>query len=161
MKLIVSILIGLIFFGDAELNEIRKMYPKVAVSESSIKNFQAKLSEVTMEHNKVLVAYKGASTVMFTKYIKIVQEKKVNFKEGVKWIEFAVKSKPDNIEIRMIRMSIQENTPKVAKYNTHIQEDKKFIEQHYQELSGSLKEYIRNFILNSKSFSDTEKANYK
>ncbi|HWR93999.1 MAG TPA: hypothetical protein VN192_02225 [Flavobacterium sp.] len=161
MKLVFSLLFFLQFSVDVELAEIRKMYPKVAVSESSIKKFQEKLSEVTMESNKVLVAYKGASTVMYTKYIKNVPEKKVNFKEGVKWIEFAVKNKPENIEIRMIRLSIQENAPKVAKYNTHIQEDKKFVDEHYKEITGNLKEYIKNFILNSKSFSDAEKANYK
>lgn len=161
MKLIFSLLFFLQFNSNVELAEIRKMYPNVSISENSMKDFQAKLSDVTMDSNKVLVAYKGASTVMFTKYIKKVPEKKVNFKEGVKWIEFAVKNKPDNIEIRMIRLSIQENTPKIAKYNTNIQEDKNFIEEHYNELSGSLREYIKNFILNSKSFSEAEKQKYK
>ena len=88
-------------------------------------------------------------------------EKKSNFKEGVKWIESAVKSKPDNIEIRMIRLGVQENTPKIAKYNTNIQEDKNFIIEHYNDESGSLAAYIKNFILTSKSFSDAEKATYK
>ena len=161
MKLIFTFLFLFHSFSFSELSEIRKMYPNVAVSETSIKDFQDKLSDVTMESNKVLVAYKGASIVMFTKYIKKMPEKKSNFKEGVKWIESAVKSKPDNIEIRMIRLGVQENTPKIAKYNTHIQEDKKFIIVHYNDESGSFKDYIKNFILSSKSFTEAEKATYK
>lgn len=161
MKLFFTLFFFLNTFSTPELSEIRKMYPKVAVSENSIKAFQDKLSDVNLESNKVLVAYKGASIVMFTKYIKKMPEKKQNFKEGVKWIESAVKSKPDNIEIRMIRLGVQENTPKIAKYNTNISEDKKFIIAHYNEESGSFKEYIKNFILTSKSFSEAEKATYK
>lgn len=160
MKLIITLLIFLQTFSNPELTEIRKMYPNVAVSENSIKAFQDKLQEVTLESNKVLVAYKGASVVMLTKYIKKMPEKKQNFKEGVKWIESAVKSKPDNIEIRMIRLGVQENTPKIAKYNTNIQEDKKYIIAHYNDESGSMKEYVKNFILTSKSFTEAEKATY-
>lgn len=161
MKLIFTLLIFLQTYSNPELTEIRKMYPNVAVSENSIKAFQDKLSDVTLESNKVLVAYKGASVVMLTKYIKKMPEKKQNFKEGVKWIESAVKSKPDNIEIRMIRLGVQENTPKIAKYNTNIQEDKKYIIAHYNDESGSMKEYVKNFILTSKSFTEAEKATYK
>ena len=161
MKSLFTFLFFLATFSNPELSEVRKMYPKVAVSESSIKAFQEKLDDVTLESNKVLVAYKGASIVMFTKYIKKMPDKKTNFKEGVKWIESAVKSKPDNIEIRMIRLGVQENTPKVAKYNTHIQEDKKYIIAHYNDESGSFQEYIKNFILTSKSFTAAEKATYK
>lgn len=161
MKLLFTLLFFFQSFSNSNLTEIRKMYPKVAVSENSIKEFQDKLDDVTLESNKVLVAYKGASIVMYTKYIKKMPEKKENFKEGVKWIESAVKSNPDNIEIRMIRLGVQENTPKIAKYNTNIPEDKKYIIAHYNDESGSMKEYIKNFILSSKSFTDAEKATYK
>lgn len=161
MKLIFTLIFFLHTFSTPELSEIRKIYPKVALSESSITDFQEKLSDVTLQSNKVLVAYKGASTVMLTKYIKKMPEKKANFKEGVKWIESAVKSKPDNIEIRMIRLGVQENTPKIAKYNAQIPEDKKFIMTHYNDESGSMKDYVKNFILTSKSFTAAEKATYK
>ena len=161
MKLLFTLLFFFQSFSNSDLTEIRKMYPKVAVSESSIKAFQEKLDDVTLESNKVLVAYKGASIVMYTKYIKKMPEKKENFKEGVKWIESAVKSKPDNIEIRMIRLGVQENTPKIAKYNTDIQEDKKYIIAHYNDESGSMAAYIKNFILNSKSFTEAEKQSFK
>ena len=70
MKSLFTFLFFLATFSNPELSEVRKMYPKVAVSESSIKTFQEKLDDVTLESNKVLVAYKGASIVMFTKYIK-------------------------------------------------------------------------------------------
>lgn len=161
MKLILSMLLFLQLFNGVEIGEIRKMYPTASVSENDIKEFQSKLSEVTMESNKTLIAYKGAAIAMMSKYIKKGTDKSKNFKEGVKWVEFAATSQPYNIEIRVIRLSIQENTPKVVNYNKNIKEDKNFILQHYKEESGSLKEYIKNFVLHSKSFSEAEKQSFK
>ena len=161
MKLLFTFLFFLSTFSTPDLTEIRKMYPKVAVSENSIKEFQSKLSDVNLESNKILVAYKGSSIVMHTKYIKKMPEKKANFKEGVKWIESAVKANPNNIEIRMIRLGVQENTPKIAKYNTAIPEDKKYIVANYNEQTRSMKEYVKNFIFTSKNFTEAEKATYK
>lgn len=160
MKVFLSFLF-LLIYSNPEVEEIRKIYPTASASEQSIKELQSKLSDVTMESSKVLVAYKGASIAMLTKYIKKISEKKENFKEGVKWIEYAVKSKPNSIEIRMIRLSVQENTPKIARYHTNIEEDKSYIMAHYNDESGNLKEYIRGFILRSKSFSAAEKEKYK
>ena len=83
------------------------------------------------------------------------------FKEGVKWIEFAITKEPNNIEIRLVRLSVQENVPGITHYNKNIKEDAAFITYHYKEQSGAMKTYIKDFILQSKSFSDTEKQNLK
>lgn len=72
-------------------------------------------------------------------------------------VEFAVASEPNNIEIRMIRLSIQEKAPKIVNYNKNKKEDKDFLVNHYKEQSGNLKTYIKNFMLQSKSFSTAEK----
>lgn len=157
MKLFLSIFLFLSFSNIPEIADIRKMYSSVVISESNAKEFASKLSDVNKEDNKTLVAYKGASIVILSKYKKEISDKSKNFKEGAKMVEFAVTSDPNNIEIRLIRLSIQEKSPKILKYNGNMKEDKNFLLDHYKEQSGALKPYIKNFILQSKSFSLTEK----
>ena len=157
MKLFLSIFLFLSLSNTPEITDIRKMYSSVANTESNTKEFASKLADVTKEDNKTLVAYKGASIVALSRYKKEISDKSKNFKEGAKMIEFAVASEPNNIEIRLIRFSIQEKAPKILKYNANKKEDKNFLLDHYKEQSGNLKAYIKNFILQSKSFSTAEK----
>lgn len=118
------------------------------------------MSDITNQDDKVLVAYKGASITILSKYTKKVSDKIKNFKEGAKLVEYAVSIEPNSIEIRLIRLSIQENVPKIVKYNKNKSEDVAFILAHYKEQSKPLSTYIKSFILQSKSFSEKEK-NYK
>lgn len=160
MKVLFSIFLLLAFTNNPNLAEIRKLYPSAANSESNAKELAAKLADVT-EDNKTLLAYKGASITMVAKFKKKVSDKISNFKEGAKFIESAISSEPNNIEIRMVRLSIQENVPGIVNYKKNIKEDAAFILKHYKEQSNVLKEYIRSFILNSKSFSAEEKRTFK
>lgn len=157
MKFFLSIFLFLIFSNIPEIADIRKLYSSMVNTESNAKEFASKLADITKENNKTLVAYKGASIVVMSKYKKENSEKSKNFKEGAKMVEFAVTSEPDNIEIRLIRLSIQEKAPKILKYNGNMKEDKTFLLEHYKESSSALKPYIKNFILQSKSFSTAEK----
>lgn len=157
MKLFLSICLFISLSNAPEITDIRKLYSSVVISESNAKEFASKLADVTKEDNKTLVAYKGASIVILSRYKKEISDKTKNFKEGAKMIEFAVTSEPNNIEIRLIRLSIQEKAPKIVNYNRNKKEDKNFLLDHYKEQSGNLKAYLKNFMLLSKSFSTAEK----
>ncbi|SHG81675.1 hypothetical protein SAMN05443549_10726 [Flavobacterium fluvii] len=157
MKLFLSIFLFLSLSNSPEIADIRKMYSSVVISEGNAKEFASKLANIENEDNKTLVAYKGASIVIMSRYKKEISEKSKNFKVGAKMIEFAVTSEPNNIEIRLIRLSIQEKAPKIVNYNKNKKEDKDFLLDHYKEQSGNLKAYIKNFMLQSKSFSTAEK----
>lgn len=147
----------LLLFSNPSITEIRKLYTTANNSESNAKEFASKLSEVDKEDNKTLVAYKGASLTILSKLEKKASDKSKKFKEGSSLIEYAVANEPNSIEIRMIRLSIQENVPKVVHYSGNKKEDKKFLLDHYKEQTGALKTYIGDFISQSKSFSQTEK----
>ena len=157
MKLLISILLWINFAGTPDLSSIRKIYPDVAKSEANAKDFTEKLSGISNNDDKILVAYKAASILVDSKFQNIVGSKISRFKEGAKLLEATLKSDPNNIEIRMIRLSIQEDVPGITGYRKNIKEDKKFITDHYAEQSGVLKEYLKNFVLQSKSFSEKEK----
>lgn len=147
--------------ANLELSEIRKMYPAASNSESSAKEFEAKLAAIALDGDPIFVAYKGASITMVSKFGKNLNQKIKQFKEGVKWMESAVNRNPNNIEIRFIRLSVQENVPRIAKYRSNINEDAKFLVEHYKEQNGPLKEYLKSFMLQSKSIPLAEKQMIK
>ena len=161
MKLLFSLMGFFIFLSNADISEIRKLYPDAANSENSANFFLSKFSDINKDNDKVIVAYKGAAITISSKFIKKVFEKISNFKEGVKLVEFAVASEPNNIEIRLVRLSIQENVPIIVKYNKNKKEDIAFLLAHYKEQPTALRNYIKNFILYSKSFTSEEKRAVK
>jgi len=145
------------FFANPSVTEIRKLYKTAATTESVAKDMAAKLEDVTKEDNKVLVAYKGASIIILSKLEKKVADKSKKFKEGAALLEYAITADPNAIEIRMIRLSIQENVPKIVNYRGNKKEDKKFLLDHYKEQTGALKAYVGEFISQSNSFTAIEK----
>lgn len=146
-----------LFFANPSVTEIRKLYKTAAATESVAKDMAAKLTDVTKEDNKVLVAYKGASIIILSKLEKKVADKSKKFKEGAALLEYAATAEPNAIEIRMIRLSIQENVPKIVNYRGNKKEDKKFLLDHYKEQTGVLKAYVGEFISQSNSFTAIEK----
>lgn len=157
MKLLFTLLLWINFAVNPDLATIRKMYPDVAKSEANAKEFTEKLSGISNSDEKILVAYKAASILVDSKFESLIGSKISRFKEGAKLLEATLKSDPNNIEIRMIRLSIQEDVPGITGYKKNIKEDKKFITTHYAEHTGVLKEYLKDFVLQSKSFSEKEK----
>jgi len=157
MKTLFSFILFLFFSSNPSISEIRKLYLSAMNSESNAKEFVSKLADVTKGDNKTLVAYKGASLTIASKLEKKVSDKSKKFKEGSNLIEYAVANEPNNIEIRLIRLSVQENVPKIVNYRANKKEDTKFLLDHYSEQSGALKTYVGNFIMQSRSFSEAEK----
>ena len=116
------------------------------------------LSPITKKDNASLVAYKGAVTVLTSKYIKSVKDKKERLVEGVDLIEYALNKQPNTIEIRFIRMTLQQNIPKFLKYNKDIEYDKDFILSNYKNIKSKvLKQHIKDYILQSNFFTTAEK----
>jgi hypothetical protein len=73
-------------------------------------------------------------------------------------LEFAVSQEPENIEIRCLRLGIQENSPKFLKYRSNIQEDKTFILNQYEKTnSKAVKEFVKSYILQSTGFNTEQK----
>ena len=143
--------------GSAQdLKEIRSQYPTAVESSEITLKLDAALLGVTTKSNPVLLAYKGAVSTLKAKFAKARSEKKEYFKEGVLFIESAVKAAPKNIEIRYIRMSVQENSPKFLGYHKSIKEDKQFLLKSYDTISSmELKGLVKEFVLKSENFSES------
>lgn len=157
MKIFFTFVLFFSFIANPSITEIRKLYATATSSEATAREFLDKLSDVSKEDNKTLVAYKGASLAIVSKLEKRIADKSKKFKEGSSLIEYAIANEPNNIEIRLVRLSVQENVPKIVNYRGNRKEDKKYLLDHYKEQTGALKVYVGNFIAQSKSFTTTEK----
>lgn len=145
-----------LFVFNSNLDLIRKNYVEASKSKQHADAFY---NLVTKEREtSVIAAYKGAAIALKAKFTSDKKQRKVWFVEGVTKLENAIKDDSNNAEIRLIRLSIQENTPKILKYKSNITEDKNFIVNNFDKQNKSLKEYIRLYVKQSKVFTDSEKA---
>jgi hypothetical protein len=156
LKLIISLIASFLLFTLQELSDVRRLFVEAPVNVVKSEAFYDFIGNYNRE-DKVLWAYKGAAITLKAKFAKTLKEKKRLFTEGVQWIENAVKSEPNNVEIRLIRLSIQENAPKILNYKKNIEEDKKLLLSNLEQQNLSLKEYIKKYIKQSDIFTDKEK----
>ena len=147
-----------VLFVAPELSEVRKQYTNAIESKGNAQKFYKLLEGVSKQDSKTLVAYKGASIALQAKFSPKKEDKKKQFIEGTQLLDYALKNDSNNLEIRLIRLSIQENTPKIMKYKANIAEDKQFIVSNFSKQSNSLKDFVRVYLKQSKVFSEIEKA---
>ena len=141
-----------------ELKELRADYPKANSDEVITNTLHEKLSSFSNEENKTVVAYKGAVATLKAKFAKGLKNKKTYFKKGAELLEFAVSSNPNNIEIRCLRLGVQENSPRIVGYKNNMDEDKQFLLDHYKSTSDKeVQNFVKGYILLSDLFTDAEK----
>ncbi len=159
MKTLLLSIIAFTFFAAVpDISTIRKSYSQAADNREITSKLFKELKPITKKDHKTLVAYKGAITAMMARFEDSNKEKKEYFKEGTNWIEYAVKMDPDNIEIRCIRLSIQENSPKILHYRDNIDEDLAYISKNYESTTNQeIKAFVRGYSLQCKSFDANQK----
>lgn len=158
MKIWILFLSVVCTFNQININEVRTMYKNTDGSKEHTLVLYDALQTVNKSDGNVLLAYKGASIAMKGRYEKGAKDKSEMFKNGISLVESALAIEPKNIEIRFIRLTIQQNSPKLLKYKEHIEEDKEFLLSNYETIkSAALKIYIKDYILHSDNFTEEEK----
>lgn len=129
-----------------DLANIRLLYKDATKSKEQAEAFYDPLKEVTKADKPVLVAYKGAGLMLLARYEKLANRAS-SVKEAVQWIEQAVGDDPENAEIRLIRLSVQEHLPRFLKYHQHIEDDREFVQQALPSLKDeSLKAMVQGYF---------------
>jgi len=159
MRLLVALFLFVsTFCFSQELKELRADYPKANLDETVTDALHKKLLAVSKTDDKTLVAFRGAVTTLKAKFATGFKDKKNFFKEGAELLEFAVASEPKNIEIRCLRLGVQENAPRIVGYKKNIDEDKQFIVDHYKaNTDKDVRKFIKGYVLLSEAFTDAEK----
>lgn len=158
MKLIGTLFLSItLFFAQSyTLTDVRKMYVDAAISKTNADKFFTFMDNYS-KSNETLLAYKAAAYTLKAKHATGIKLKKEWFVKGVTILETVIKSNENNIEARVIRLSIQENTPKLLKYKDNMSADKKLILSHFSKQTPDLKEYIKSFVNQSNYFTKAEK----
>jgi hypothetical protein len=103
-----------------------------------------------MRQSTTTNAYKGGLKMKKSSYMQGVTKKLSLFKEGRQLLEQSIQLYPNNPEFRFIRLTIQENAPKILKYNKNTIEDKKIVIAGYKKMGSSTRAYIKDYARSSK-----------
>lgn len=137
-----------------DVARLRREFVAASSSAAAAEKFLQTTEKISSSSKPLLLAYKGAALLIGGKYTKEINNKKKMAREGISLLESAVSKDPDHIEIRTLRLSIQENSPKILKYKTKIEEDRAFVTRKFEELpEGELKAFVRGYL------QEREKAN--
>lgn len=131
------------------LDELRLQYRDATESEATAQGFYDRVAQIEQANKPVMVAYKGAGLMLLARYAKL-SERSSKVREAAEWIENAVAREPNNAEIRLIRLSVQEHLPKIVRYNQAIDEDREFIKSALpnledQTLRAMISSYFEEF----------------
>ena len=151
--------LSVFFLAAPDLATVRQKYISASTSAQEAEELYKSLegvSDASTDHT--MVGYKAAALTLKAKYEKGLLNKKNLFTQGAKLLEAVIKKDPANYEVRVLRMSIQENAPKITGYNKQIEEDKKFILKNYNSQKPDLKEFAKAYIIKSTLFTQEEKA---
>lgn len=123
------LLLSILFLlPSADLSRVRTLFLSAAQSEDKV-NELLKLTENAPKEDVVMRGYQGAARTLLAKY-SINPVTKINhFKKGKNILESALSASPNNIELRYLRLTIQENVPRMLGYSDMIDKDRAFLRE--------------------------------
>lgn len=159
MKLILLFFTAFILnFQSSTLEKIRSSFPTASATKQSAATFAALTKNA--DSDAASQGYKAAAKMIQAKF-ETGNSRKTLMTDGIKNLEALIAKNSSNTELRLIRLSIQENLPKIVGYNKNIQDDKALIIKNYGKENQALKKYIKSFSTASKSMTAAEKASLK
>ncbi len=139
---------------NISVKKIREAYKICNQSKENAEDFYELTKEALQNEEAIYQGYHGAALALKASYSWNPISKMSYFNKAKKTIDAAIQLESDNIELRMIRLSIQSNVPKILGYHKNIEEDKDFILNNLENVATTeLKEYIEGYIAYSDVFS--------
>ncbi len=127
------------------------------LSSDSIEKIDNMIQRIEKEKpTSINLAYKGTLVAKKASFVKNVGEKVRLFKSGITLLEAEINKSPKEIEYRFLRLSIQENCPKILKYNQNIEEDVTVITKEYASLNKGFQKIIMDYAKNSKALNSSK-----
>lgn len=101
-------------------------------------------------------AQRGVLLMRSAEYEALPTDKLSSFKEGRDLLEAAINQEPENVEFRFFRLLIQENAPRMLRYNENIEGDTASILASFGGLSKELKNAILAYSKTSKALNSED-----
>jgi len=151
MRLIIVLFISISISHNSYASDYdkqcRDLYYQVCLSEISIKDFSNYLNEDESNNNEVMMGYKAVINFLWADYYFNPIKKWNSFKKGKYELEKLINSYPENIELRFLRMTIQDGLPGFLDYSSDRESDRYFISQHLDELNDpDLKKRVSDYL---------------
>lgn len=155
MKLLICLFTGFLLLNSPiqEVRDAFKIAHENAENATAFNKLMQKDLEIDQNTQK---AYLGASEVILSDFKKGISKKIKSFKSGRNLIEDAIKTDQDNIELRLIRLIIQNQVPKILNYHSEIDSDKSFIIEHFSKAPPEVKSYVKDVSKTLEIFSKEE-----
>lgn len=149
MKLILSLYTVFIFVSipntELTLDEVRVNYPTAVVDKSICRSMILQLSE--NHETDVFLAYLGAYQTIWARHIFNPISKLHTFNKGKRNIDAAARRSPQNVEVILIRHSIQKHSPAFLGYKDMLEKDRNFLKNHLQTISSpKLKKMVETVL---------------
>lgn len=155
MKLLTVFFASAVMLFQTSTSSIRESFEHAG---NSIENAEAFYSQtLKLEDSDLTNAYIGAALITKAKFQKGIKHKKELIVKGADLLDGSVNKKPKDLEIRLIRLIIQENVPNIVRYKENIQEDKKVILANYNTQSADIKKWISGYANQSKAFTTEDR----
>lgn len=153
MKISFFVSIVLFVFFSSQLPAQEKMdkqhFYKI-ISSENLELIDAEIIKMNTSSKSTFNSYKGALLMKKAGLEKNPVEKLKFFKEGKLLLETAINNDNQNVELRFLRLMIQENAPKFLGYHSNINEDVNFIQENSRQLSTALKNILLDYSKTSK-----------
>jgi hypothetical protein len=95
-------------------------------------------------------AFKGTLRMKKSGMTADPKDKLKFFKTGRQELESAIAGDSTNSEYRFLRILIQENVPKIVRYNGDIKKDASYLRKHYKTLPSAAKQALLDYSKKSK-----------
>lgn len=122
-----------VFSASSSLLEVRKLYFSEITSKEESLAFIDLLKNA--EEGIEIEGYRAGATMISSKYEFSPFSKLSTFSDGKEALENIIEEHPNNLELRLIRLTIQENAPNIVHYNDKIETDRAFLKFHKPSLS--------------------------
>lgn len=109
------------------ISEVRTLYQKAATSKSNCEELLNRLASCNKNTHTLYYGYKGSATMMMAQYVSNPFTKLSYFKRGKKMLEAAIATDKNNIELRFLRLAVQQKAPAFLGYKHSIDADKTFL----------------------------------
>lgn len=142
---------------DFDLDDVRNDFNKgVKDEELCEKHFKALEKNAKTPVEK---GYEAAFHMFMAKHTGNPIKKMSYFNGGKKKLENQIKSNPNNIELRFIRLCIQYHIPSYLGYRDDIERDKDFLVENLHKLNDkSTKELLFKYLKGANMYDDQELA---
>ena len=122
-------------FSSNDIESVREMYYDSIEDDKVANKFLNYFDTVDVKNNATLMGYNAVANFVQSKHSWNPYTKLEHFNAGKVQLEYAINQEDANLELRFLRLSIQENLPSFLGYSSQIKADKSFLVHHLDQIS--------------------------